>query len=458
MDEVLKVLIDPLFFDIQFYGMNPRKSRLWEIFRGLFLLHNGWAALSLMVAGISKPNRISPNRTSSQFCQPLRPSGYHTSRQIRSLALARCTVVVLFVAVLGEPNTAGAQQLPEVSIAAGTSSVSEGTAATFTLSRTGATTAELIVTVSVTETGSMLAGTPGTTVTLAVGDSSTTLSVATDDDTVVEDSSTVTVTITDDFTYTVTVDAGTDTVEVTDDDAAVFDLTVSPSNITDITEADTEAVTMMKIAITNGVTFARPQSIDIALSGSATVGSDYTFTGAYGRPVSKPFSLTLPAGESEVSGIITAVNDTRDENDETITINVTHDGTAIGTQQDLTIADDDVPPLTLSALQVTTTSDRGMYPVFNADTFHYAVGCDDTLTVGLSAQEPSTRVAVNGRQVANQDGEVELTGLDGESDIVNRAQQQQRCEHDLYCPLSRWRLPAPHDEQTIRSFGRLHHD
>ena len=60
--------------------------------------------------------------------------------------------------------------MPEISITAAASPVSEGTGATFTLARTGATTAQLTVTVGVAETGSALAGAPDTTVTFEVGD------------------------------------------------------------------------------------------------------------------------------------------------------------------------------------------------------------------------------------------------------------------------------------------------
>ena len=50
-------------------------------------------------------------------------------------------------------------EAPEVTISAGSSPVTEGTAATFTVTRTGATTSSLSVTVSVTESGAMISGT-----------------------------------------------------------------------------------------------------------------------------------------------------------------------------------------------------------------------------------------------------------------------------------------------------------
>ena len=72
---------------------------------------------------------------------------------------------------------------------------------------------------------------------------------------------------------------------------------------------------------------------------------------------------------------------------------------------------------TLSRLEVTTSSSRSMYPAFDPEILHYAVGCQDTLTLTLSTGETDTRLAVNGIQRANQNVAVELTGLAGGSDI-----------------------------------------
>ena len=96
-----------------------------------------------------------------------------------------------------------AAALPVVNIEAGTSPVTEGTPATFTLSRTGATTAELTVTVSVGETASMISGTAPTSVTFAVGDATKTLSVPTVADTTEERHSGITALVRAGTGYTV---------------------------------------------------------------------------------------------------------------------------------------------------------------------------------------------------------------------------------------------------------------
>ena len=110
--------------------------------------------------------------------------------------------------------------LPVVSIAATTTPVTEGTAAAFTLARTGATDAELAVQVSVSETGAAVSGTPPTSVTFAAGLGSATLSVDTEDDEVSEAASTVTATVSSGTGYTVGGTSGSAEVVVEDDDAA----------------------------------------------------------------------------------------------------------------------------------------------------------------------------------------------------------------------------------------------
>ena len=140
--------------------------------------------------------------------------------------------------------------LPVVSIAASTTPVTEGAAAAFTLSRTGATDAALTVSVSVSESEASVSGTPPTSVTFAAASVSVTLSVATEDDEVAEDASTVTAEVSSGSGYTVSGTSGTADVVVEDDDAAPVVTTASPivvaENATAVatlsaTDADTAA-------------------------------------------------------------------------------------------------------------------------------------------------------------------------------------------------------------------------
>ncbi len=110
--------------------------------------------------------------------------------------------------------------LPTVSIAAGASSVTEGTAASFTLTRTGDTAAALTVALSVTEEGAVLSGTPATEAEFAAGAASAELSVATEDDSTAEADGRVTITLSAGSGYGVDADAGTASVDVYDNDQA----------------------------------------------------------------------------------------------------------------------------------------------------------------------------------------------------------------------------------------------
>ena len=110
--------------------------------------------------------------------------------------------------------------LPEVSVTAVTSPVKEGAEAVFTLTRTGAAAPGLTVSVSVTESGSMLAGVPPGVVGFTAGSATAELRVATEDDAVTEAASTVTASVTAGTGYAVDVQAGSAAVVVEDDDAS----------------------------------------------------------------------------------------------------------------------------------------------------------------------------------------------------------------------------------------------
>ena len=139
----------------------------------------------------------------------------------------------------------------EVSIAAGTSPVTEGTEAEFTLSRTeGSTEEALTVTVEVTESGAMLEGTAPAEVTFAAGAETATLTVATADDEAAEEASAVTVRVVAGDGYGVAANGTAATVTVADDDAAPVVTTAAalaaPENGTAVAtlaapDADTEA-------------------------------------------------------------------------------------------------------------------------------------------------------------------------------------------------------------------------
>ena len=306
--------------------------------------------------------------------------------------------------------TINVTNIVEVSVEAGTSPVTEGADATFTLTRDGPLTAELTVNVTVEETGSMLSSGPPASATFEADASTTTLTVPTEDDTPVEDPSTVTATITSGSGYQA--EAGAESADVVVlDDLPRFVLRVGPEVVT---EGGGGAVS---VEITNGVTFTTAQTISLALGGTATA-DDFTLLNTSDGTLSAPYTLTIPANEGVAAAYISTVNDALPEPAETLTITASHDGTDIGTGT-MTLRASSLR-LELSSLAASGGGGRAMYPAFDPGTLHYAVGCDpaQTLTLRLSTTDATTRLAVNGIQQVNQNAVVALNQLDGDDDIL----------------------------------------
>ena len=112
---------------------------------------------------------------------------------------------------------------------------------------------------------------------------------------------------------------------VADNDTAEFGLSVDPASIA---EGESSTVT---VSITNSVTFAEDQAIDLTVSGSATAEEDFTIVDANDQTLSSPYSVTLPASASSVEAAVNAADDTEAEEAETIEIEASHGGSAIGT-------------------------------------------------------------------------------------------------------------------------------
>ena len=203
--------------------------------------------------------------------------------------------------------------LPEATLTAETDALTEGASATYTVALDRAAWSALEVTVSVTETGSMLSGTVPATVAFAAGESTATLTLATEDDAVVEGDGSLTVALVAGDGYLVGTAATAETA-VTDDDEATLEVAASPAAIAE------GAVSTLTVSIANGTTFAEDQRIELTVSGTA-VPDDYRLSAT---------SLVLGAGTSSVSATLTAVRDVWAEAAETVTVTAAHGGSAVG--------------------------------------------------------------------------------------------------------------------------------
>ena len=115
--------------------------------------------------------------------------------------------------------TANDNDLPTISIQPETTPVTEGDIARFTIGRTGSTAAALTVDLTVNETGDMLdVNDEGSaSFTIPAGKATATLDVATVDDTVAEDDSTITVTVATSTEYVIGT-PGSATITTSDND------------------------------------------------------------------------------------------------------------------------------------------------------------------------------------------------------------------------------------------------
>ena len=167
------------------------------------------------------------------------------------------------------------------------------------------------------------------TLTIAAGATETMVSVPTVDDDLVEE----------DETFTLTVGGVTAQGTIINNDVRVppptgaITLTVDPSSVRE------DAGTTTEVSVTASVDSPTDAAVTIALalSGTATEGTDYTVSGTQ--------SITIAAGETldKTALTFTPINDAAYEGDETILITGTATGYTSGSTT-LTLTDDDRPP------------------------------------------------------------------------------------------------------------------
>ncbi len=214
---------------------------------------------------------------------------------------------------------------PVVSVSAG-AGVTEGGAASFTVSADAAPAADLPVSVTVAASGDYGVTTGSQTVTIAAGTTSKVLSLSTSDDSVDEPDGSVTVTVADGADY----DVGTAsaTVSVADDDDPPPPV-VSVSAGAGVTEGGSASFTL---------TASPPPTSPISVS--VTVAASGDFGAATGSR-----TVSIPIGGSASFSVATS-DDSVDEADGSVSVTVADGadydvGTASAT---VNIADDDDPP------------------------------------------------------------------------------------------------------------------
>ena len=205
--------------------------------------------------------------------------------------------------------------------------------------------------------------------TLDAGASSVTTTVTAVQDTFDDDGETIGIKA----THGESTESAEQTVTIRDDDS--FELTVELSDVVIDEAGGTSTVTVK----TGDVTFADDQTITLALSGTATETDDYTVTK----------ELTLDAGASSVTTTVTAVQDTFDDDGETIGIKAKHGESTESAEQTITIRDDDTFGLTVELSDVVIDEAGGKSTV-TVKTGDVTFADDQTITLALSGTATET--------------------------------------------------------------------
>ena len=205
---------------------------------------------------------------------------------------------------------------PEVSIAAALPSVTEGTVAVFTLSRTGPVAGALTVEVEVSESGAMVAGTPPVEAVFEAGSATAATAVGTEDDGTAEAASEITAALAAGAGYTVAATGGSASVTVEDNDEApavapesgpLVGFTVVDASDQAVVETLTDGGTLALDDLENGSygiradmkTGAEIGSVRLQLTGAKDVDQTENFApySLYGDGDNGLHGQSLPAGE-----------------------------------------------------------------------------------------------------------------------------------------------------------------
>ena len=252
---------------------------------------------------------------------------------------------------------------PAITITAGTSPVTEGTSAVFTLSRAGSTTAALTVNVTVSETGGdmVAASNEGDrTVAFLANAATATLSVTTASDNVDEANSVVTATISADTGSPASYSVGTPaSAMVTVEDNDTRDVTVSPTALP-VNEGSTGTYTV--------VLNSQPTA-SVTVTPSRTGSSDVTFSPA-------PLTFTTSTWSMVQTVTVTAAQDSDAVDDSATISHAVTGGDYVGVTVDsvvVTVDDDETADTTAPRVASITCGRPPRVSPTNADSLTWRV-------------------------------------------------------------------------------------
>ena len=287
----------------------------------------------------------------------------------------------------------------------------------FTVSRTGSTGAALIVNIGwtgVAASGDYTIAVAGgtlsadhTTLTIAAGATTATLTVTPVNDTALEPTESVTLTVLAGAGYTPGATASA-TGTIADNDVAIS------VAATDAAGAEQAANTIV-FTVTRTGYLAGSSAVNLVWSGTAALDTDYTVSVTGATLSSNKLTLTFAAGAATATLTLTPIDDTVAESTENVTLTVGSGlGYAVGTPSSASgaIADNDVSSSALSVGDVTVTE---------ADRKTSTVSIAITLSAPLTTAVTVTVTTVAGTALAGSDFQTKtqtLTISAGQTSVV----------------------------------------
>ena len=226
------------------------------------------------------------------------------------------------------------------------------------------------------------------TITLSAGSTSATgtFVLTPADDNMDEADETVTVSGSAEFPSGTSLTVDSDTIMLTDDDAAPGNIGLSLSS-TSVAESASATTITVTAALSGSTGFAGDVAVTVSVSGSGTASAvDFA-------PVSD-FTITLSAGSTSATGtfVLTPADDNMDETDETVTVSGSASpsfGTATVDSATIALTDDDAAPgaigLTLSSSAVAESASATTITVTAALGGSTRFAADKAITVAVGA-------------------------------------------------------------------------
>ncbi len=275
----------------------------------------------------------------------------------------------------------------------------------FTVSRTGDTTAPLEVTYTIDGTATNVDDYAeiSTTVTIPAGESSATIEVTPVDDTAIEGTETVSLTLDASDSYELG-EANSATVNIADNDPVITGPIITIAATDDAASEPGTNTGTFTVTRTGDLTAA--QEVTYTIAGTATNGTDYTEI---------PATVTIPAGAASATIEVKPIDDTLVEGNETVRLTLV-DGTSYDlgttTSATVTIADNEEVPVPTAT---------NVFGGINPDTLEVGISGfegDNTLTfvgAGDDLVDTSTANTGNNRIFAGTGNDKIIAGKD---DIV----------------------------------------